>query len=58
MWFWVELIGTTVFGGEESIWFKSNELHGKSYAEIFNSRSEYYCENVRIGERRTHSGRW
>lgn len=51
VWSKIELIGTNVFGGTETVWVKPEDIHNKDIVEVFNSRSEYYCSAVEIGRR-------
>jgi hypothetical protein len=52
MYIWVELVGTTLFGGTETMWVTSNRLHNKDIVKLFNEHSEYYCPVVRVGSTR------
>ena len=51
VWIKIELIGTNVFGGTETVWVKPKDIYNKDLVEVFNSRSEYYCPTVEIGRR-------
>ena len=47
MYVWIELIGTTLFGGTETMITTTDKLNGMTHCEYFNAHSEYYCPTVK-----------